>query len=537
VIEDFRWRRARQLVWWTVELLPADLRATALGELGAAGEGPPAAPHVEPVGDTLERLRGADTVLRADAALPSCPDWTGLAAAHAGEPFGRVRRRALIARRDCPDSFVNALLEPWDSLVAGRLTGRRVVPDELLRTVAERIGEIRPSLVRLMLSEHSAAEFIRAVPHLALLVDAVDGYDHNHGAQHRAFWVALGELLAAHCGTDRRRWLAAASNAAIWPGTFANLVRRLDAPNIRTDDPDPRVLAHAPDTVLADIIAALPDPEVGSHWFRRSRDARPLKSMLLARLVEAGVPARPVFALWVYGSHPSSEVRVWAHGHYEHLDTVNNGSAQYNVELRTGLAAKFPHQGAVTDLVAELRACSTAVQAEAVLATQASIPWTVLLDAHRAEPLPSVVACALASRSDFPAALVKALPEKLLELLAYQNPVTARAALADRSIRHRVGLINQLRARGTLADTELTATIRPARDLIDVLYYAAYHQRPDPLLDQYTSMIREAAESAAATESAPPGFWPTLLRLLATDDCTLPELLANAAATGAAPAT
>jgi hypothetical protein len=441
-----------------------------------------------------------------------------------------VQRRALIARRDCPDSFVYTLLEPWDSLVAGRLTGRRVVPDELVRAVAERIGEIRPSLVRLMLSEGSAAEFTRTVPHLALLVDAVDGYDHNHGLQHRAFWVALGEQFAAHCGTDRRRWLAAASNAATWPGTFASLVRRLDAPDIHTSDPDPRVLAHAPDAVLADIVAALPDLEAGSHWFRRSRDASPLKSMLLERLVAAGVPARRVFALWAYGSHPPSAVRVWAHGHYAHLDTVNNSSAEYDVELRTGLAAKYPHHGAVTDLVAELRACTTAVQAEAVLATQASIPWTVLVDAHRAETLPSVVACALASRRDFPAALVEALPEKMLESLAHQNAVTARVALANRSIHHRVGLINRIRAHGTLTDTELTATIRPARELIDVLYYAAYYQRSDPWLDQYTSMICDAAESA------PPGFWPTLLRLLATDDCTLPELLANASAIAVAPA-
>jgi hypothetical protein len=244
-----------------------------------------------------------------------------------------------------------------------------------------------------------------------------------------------------------------------------------------------------------------------------------------------------VFALWVYGSHPLSEVRVWAHGHYEHLDTVNNSSAQYDVELRTGLAAKYPHQGAVADLVADLRGCTTAVQAEAVLATQASIPWSVLVDAHHAEPLPPVVACALASRREFPAALVEALPEKLLELLAYQNPVTARAVLANRTIHHRVGLINRIRAHGTLTDAELTATIRPARDLIDVLYYAAYYQRPDPWLDQYTSMIREAAESAKAAGSEPRGFWPTLLRLLATDGSTLPELLASAAATAVAPAT
>ena len=301
-------------------------------------------------------------------------------------------------------------------------------------------------------------------------------------------------------------------------------MRRLDAPNIRTDDPDPRVLAYAPDAVFADIIAALPDPEAGSHWFRRFRDARPLKSMMLERLVAAGVPPRPVFALWVYGSHPSSEVRVWAHGHDKHLDTVNNSSAQYDVGLRTGLAAKYPHRGAVTDLVAELRASTTVVQAEAVLATQAGIPWTVLVATHHAEPLPSVVACALASRREFPASLVEALPENLLELLAHQNPVTARAALANRSIHHRVGLINQIRAHGTLTDAELTATIRPARDLIDVLYYGAYHQRPDPWLDQYTSMIREAAEP---TGSQPPGFWPTLLRLPATDDGTLPELLAS----------
>jgi len=132
-------------------------------------------------------------VFSADAALPSSPDWAGLAAAHGGVPFGRVQRRALIARRDCPDGFVHALLEPWDSLVAGRLTGRRVVPDGLVGAVGGRIGEIRPSLVRLMPSERSAAEFIRAVPHLALLVDAVDGDDHNHGPRHRAFWVALGD--------------------------------------------------------------------------------------------------------------------------------------------------------------------------------------------------------------------------------------------------------------------------------------------------------------------------------------------------------
>lgn len=506
----------RQLVWWTADLLPDDLRATAFAELAAEGAAPPVTPPVEPIGDTLGRLLATDTVLAADAALPQSPDWPGLAAAHAREPFGRVHARALIARPDCPEEFVFALIEPWDSLVAGRLNGRRAVPDRLVRPVAERLGEIRPSLIRLMLNERTATEFIHVAPRLSGLVDVVNGYDHNHSRQQVAFWNAIGALLAPLCGTDRERWLAAATNVATWPGTFTGLVRRLGTPVLATDDPDLRVLAYAPDTVLADVMATLPDPR-----FRRVRDDRPLKALILERLVTAGVPAREVFALWTYGSFPSTAVHVWAHGHFAHLDTSNHSSACYKVELRTRLAAVlYRDQGPVVDLVAELRACTTAVQAEAILLTQGGIPWPELVEAHQAEPLPGVVACALASRPEFPAELIDALPEYVFMQLAPQNPATARAALANPKSSHRSVLFREIHRHGTLSDDEIFDTARTARDLVT---YLARLDPADPQVERYAATIR------AAAASAPPGFWSAFLRLLPTAESTLGEFLASVA--------
>ncbi|TVT36343.1 hypothetical protein FNH05_25735 [Amycolatopsis rhizosphaerae] len=193
--------------------------------------------------------------------------------------------------------------------------------------------------------------------------------------------------------------------------------------------------------------------------------------------------------------------------------------------MRAGLAVRYPHRGRVVDLVAELRRCLTPIQAEAVLATQTTLPWTGLVEAHQTEPLPKAVLCALAGYADFPAALVGALSEEPLSTFTPRNRATALAAVAALAHRPGIGeLISRIRPMRSLTDAELTAAVRPARDLINYLRILTSPERypADPWLDHYIALVCETARSA------PPGFWTALLDLMPTHDGTVPELLARA---------
>lgn len=367
---------AKRLVGWMVSLLAPDVRSDARAELRAEGLeviGPPAV--TVPTDGLSGRLRSAATVLDGDAVLSTMrqSDWTVLAAEHRQEPFGRVQRRALIARPDCPDALTNALLTPWDSFVAGRLVARRQpVPRWTWQAALARIGEMRPSFLRHVLSDETAEEMILTTPRLDLLVRAVDGYDHNHHKEAQAFWACAGGLLRRHLGADRSVWPAAAAALPSHPGTFANLLRRVEKTPIPVpaEQADLRILAQAPDAVLADAVADLSDPLL-THMERRDlhprRTREHLISMVLDRFVSAGIPPRGLFARWAYTTRSTPATRSWAQGLDPLLDEANKRSAAYDVTLRRLLAAGSPPPGAVSDLVGALRACADPIESEALL--------------------------------------------------------------------------------------------------------------------------------------------------------------------------
>ncbi|WP_440098660.1 hypothetical protein [Streptosporangium sp. H16] len=528
-----------------LRLLSPDVRSVAQAELRAAGLdviGPPAV--TAPADGLSERLRSAATVLDGDVVLSTMrrPDWTVLAAEHRREPFGRVQRRALIARPDCPDALAGALLTPWDSLVAGRLVARRQpVPRWTWQAALTRIGETRPSFLRHVLSDGTVEEMILTTPRLDLLVRAVDGYDHNHHQAARTFWECVGGLLRHRLGTDRSTWPAAAAALPSHPGTFSNLLRRVGrTPGpLPSEQADLRILAHAPDAVLADVIADLPDPLL-AHMERRDLHPRRtrghLTSMVLDRFVSAGIPPRTLFARWAYNTQACTPAtRAWAHGLNPLLDRANERSAAYDVTLRRLLAAGSSPPVAASDLVGALRACADPIESEALLTSvldeNGSPPWRELVDAHHDSALPPHLLCALAAREGFPETLAQALPADLLPILAGQSPAAARTAVtALHHIHNSWGLLQRIRAARVLTDEELLARSRPARQ---ILQYASTLPTSAPSSegkhgDEFLDHCAQLFDTAA--RSAPAGFWPALLELLPAFEGTLPELLDAAAA-------
>jgi hypothetical protein len=536
---------AKRLVRWSVSLLAPDVRDLVPPELRAEGldPGEPPAPATStatmPAGEVGGRLRLAATVLDCDAVLSAArrPDWTALAGEHRREPFGRAQRRALIARPDCPDTLAGALLTPWDPLVAGRLVARQQpVPRWAWRAALARVGEVRPSFLRHVLSGETVEELVLTTPRLDLLVRAVDGYDHNHEQQAQAFWECAGRLLRRRLEADRSAWVAAAAALPSHPGTFAGLLRKLTQRPIAASPAhaDLRILAQAPDAVLAGVIADLPEPllaQMEQRDLRPRRARRHLTSVILDRFVAAGIPPRKVFARWAYGAGCTPATRSWAHGLDPWMDRVNQSSAVYDATLRRLLAAGAPHRGTVTGLVGALRACTGPIETEALLISSfgqdGSPPWRVLIDAHLDMPLPRHLLCALAAREGFPEALARALPADVLPLLAAQSPAAARAAVAALDVMHnRCGLLHRIRAARVIDDEEILAVSRPA---VEIVKYACTLDTPasrtpsgDDLLDHYARLV------TTATRSAPAGFWPALLRLLPAFEGTLPELLTAA---------
>ncbi|WP_285632543.1 hypothetical protein [Actinoallomurus iriomotensis] len=295
----------------------------------------------------------------------------------------------------------------------------------------------------------------------------------------------------------------------------------------RPDEPgraDLRVLAQAPDAVLADVIAGLADPVLEDMYDRdlaRLRTREYLTGMVVDRLVAAGVPPRPVFARWTYGAMATSATRAWAHGLNWMLDQVNESRAGYDVTLRRLLAARLPRPGAVTDLAGALHACAGAVEAEALLTAMygpdGSPPWHGLVLAHHDTPFREPVLCVLAAREGLPAALVEDLPARDLFLLAAHSRAAARVIV---TMLHRTPdsrpLLRRVRAEGFLDDGELVRTTRPARAL---LAYACRPETPGAVIEHCSRLVE------AAARAAPAGFWPALWRSLPAFDGSLPELL------------
>ncbi|MEU1505397.1 hypothetical protein [Kitasatospora sp. NPDC005748] len=547
-----RWRAAQavQLLVWVASLLPPEAHRRAIAELGGAEHvaaeaarvrGPghrPARTDSGPVaagtGGPTAGLRAARSVLECDAVLAAAPvDWPALAAAHRREPFERRQRRALIARRDCPDAFTAELLTPWEPAVANRLVARQQeLPPWAWRPGLARIGELRPSLLRHVLTGENAADLLHATPRVDLLVAAVDGYDHNHRQVH-GFWEAVGVALRAGTGADPRAWRTAAERFPGHRGSLRGLLRGLGRPAAgAAGRPDLRVLVQAPPEVLAALVGRLGDDELAAmaeHPLRRLRTREYFTWTVLDRLHRAGVPPRALFARWalgVYGNGDATAIRAWLHGLDDRLDQFIDHLAHTDAELRRLLAERRPPEPPAADLPARLRRCAGPVEAQAVLDGSRHAcggpPWAELVRAHARTPLPEPVLCVLADRAGFPDELARALPRERLTRLAPHGPATARAALADlRTTSTASDLIERVRRAAVLDDRELLAAIRPAREALR----HGHHLPPQaPGRDAWAARCAELVGRAA--EAAGPGFWRTAAELLPGHDGSLPEFLA-----------
>ncbi|WP_188191625.1 hypothetical protein [Nonomuraea sp. SYSU D8015] len=302
-----------ELIWRLVSWLDAGLRCVAEADLRAEGlvpREPPVAVEAPPI-KVSAALRSRTTVLDCDAVLADGrPDWAELAAEHRRKPFGRVQRRALIARRDCPDELTRALLTPWDSLVAVRLGDRgQPIPRWVWETALARVGETRHTFVRQAVSEEAVREQILATSRLDLFVRAVADVDTPKTAM---FWKGVGGLLRQWLGDDRAAWPTAAAVLTAHTGTFESLLHRIEqTPVARSpQDADLRVLVHAPDALLAEVISELSDEALermgksdrGPGHARNSH----LSSMIVKRIFEASIPPRGVFARWAHAARARS---------------------------------------------------------------------------------------------------------------------------------------------------------------------------------------------------------------------------------------
>ncbi|MFF2045131.1 hypothetical protein ACFVVX_32425 [Kitasatospora sp. NPDC058170] len=543
--------QAVRIVAWLASLMPPDLRDRALLELGDAAldttvdqlpwpgrsrhRARPADGRPGDPGHRIDELRAARTVLECDALLAAAPaPWPALAAAHRRQPFEPAQRRALIARRDCPDEFTAALLTPWDPRVANRLVARQQeLPDWSWRPGLLRIGELRPALLRHVLTGENAADVLSATPRLDLLVRIVDGTDRNHNAQVRVFWTALGTALRAELGPDRQAWLTAATRLPGHRGSLRGLLRGLGRPTAQVLDgdalPDLRVLAQAPAEILGDILARLTDAELNrmaERPLRRLWTAPCLTELVLGRLHGAGVPPRAPFADWARGTYlRTTTTLAWLYGLDEGLDRSTDREAHYDLGLRRLLALRRPPRRPAADPVAELRRCDGPVEAQAVLdgtyGPAGPPPWPELLRAHATAPLPESVLCVLADRTGFPDALAGALPFERLSRLAAHAPATARAVLAQLAETSTSSyLIDRIRRVGVLDDRAVLAAARPAQEALRYVHSLPVETASR---DAWTAVCAESVARAAA--GAGPGFWSALAERLPGFDGPLPRLL------------
>ncbi|MFC7969236.1 tetratricopeptide repeat protein [Streptomyces cinereoruber] len=577
---------------WAAGLLPPPARARAVAELDATGLSVAAAPFypvrhgmraalhdTRPVDERqgpsgrelVAALRSVETAVDGDRLLDAARvDWDVLAAAHARDPFPSVPSRALIARRDCPDPFIVALLTPWRVEVANRIAARQKnrtgpaerrsayrahtaplvhchdLSDEIRKVLLPHVSHLRTPLLRLLLAPGKAREVVRATARLDRLLAAVDHGDHGHLPRIQAFWDAVGAELRDTLGEDRTAWTAVARRLTRHKGSLRELLDTLGdpVPGSRKHGPDLRVLIQAPPSVLTAIVADLDDAALERAAERyvgddRVRTADGLLVTALAQLERAGVAPRRPFARWAHGAlaHRPGELAevAWLYGGSPDLDGSLIRLARLRPDLRRRLAAAHAQPPPAVDPVAELREQHDAVRAQLVLDSSCpdDTPWPRLLEAHAAEPLPEPVLWVLASRPGFPAVLARALPGARTEDLAAQGADAARHALAHLAGRSPGDVLDHLhastagatihsiRARGTLDDRTVLDTARPAA--VPLLYGRGLLPG-DRSRDAWNSACAELFTDAARRFG--PGFWHCLAHRLPICEGTLPELLA-----------
>ncbi|MFF8265505.1 tetratricopeptide repeat protein [Streptomyces virginiae] len=570
-------------------LLPPAEGARAAAELSTTGLAAAAVPFLPvvceknrgsdalPAGQMIVALRTARTVLDCDALLDAAPvNWDVVAAAHAREPFSSTPSRALIARRDCPEALTVALLTPWRLEVADRLAARQKarpvprvnrppgrqwahpprmpryeLPDAVRDLLTPRLSDLRTPLLRLMLTEGRTREVVCATTRLDRLLAAVDYGDSGHTEKLYAFWDTVGAELRTALGEDRKAWMTAAERLPWHKGSLHGLLDGLDepTPNSQRRPPDLRVLVQAPPRLLAAIIADLDDESLeqaadACTGPRGVRMGRALLATALSKLEAAGVPPRRLFARWARISldswNPGSRnlaAAGWLYGLDEELDEGLVRLTHTHDVLRRRLTAAQPQRPPAKDLVAELRANPGPVQAQLILDISCAedTPWTQLVEAHTAEPLPDSVLWVLAARPGFPAALTPSIsPNRLsgeLSDLAVQGPDAARVALArlsdfqptlnERHYNAARWTIQAVRSARMLDDPTVLATVQPAGA---VLLYGRDLSPDAPDRDSWNKLCSELLTAAASRFG--PGFWRVLASRLPTFEGTLPELLA-----------
>ncbi|MCO8272684.1 hypothetical protein M1L60_18995 [Actinoplanes sp. TRM 88003] len=447
----------------------------------------------------VEALRAARSVLEADQVLAEPPalDWPAILAAHHAEPFERIALRAVAGRGDCPAELLRTT--PFDvALTRGRAPSspprQEAVPREVVFAALARIGEVRPTFFGEVTTSVSVDEMITATTRFDLLVRARPGL----------FWPAVGRQVRPALGRSPSRWLAAAANLPTHRGSLRGFLRKLD-----DTVPDPltvnlHLLAQAPDAVIAAIL---------DSW-----DDETLEQLAGADLVQRGLRAgarpRYMFGWWRPRLNDDHDhMTLWPAIGGAILEGDITLQAEKRLALRRRLVWSRPVDGSwtrrgerrpapqwtggnapadrdpATDLVAELRSCRTALQAEAVLCAtlpdDAEPDWPELTAAHRARPLPSGVVRALADRPGFPAALLDALADHHLTELFEHHHGAARTALR-RLPWNRIDLsptftrVVPAITNGTLTPADIVALAHPARDVLDWMLIDRPPRSPDP---------------------------------------------------------
>ncbi len=531
-------------------------------------------------GDLVELLRAATCVQAADLVLAEEGglDWPRLAEAHRTRAFGRVQRRALIGRADCPGPMAALLLDPFDPLVAGRgspavdifttphasQAGR--YPPQVVLAAVSRVGEVRHAFFHhaLLFGGFPAEQMLTTARRIDLLT-AVFAYRTRWSCPAvEIFWPALGVLLRARLGRRGAAWWFVATRILRYRGGLDSLLARACSGDVAdeastVDMPELQVLAQAPGPVIAELLDGLPDSILDRlatvpSWWRRPR-------AVLARTgLAAGARLRREYAHWIREAHDGGPdvdtvVRLLPVAAGTLLAADLDLRVRWDVRLRRRLAQLCA--GAVEysgDLPGALYSCTDPVGAEAVLAAalpdHARPPWASLIAAHAARPLPVPVLCALADRAGFPPQLAADLPSDVLREIACRSRIAALQALGRNPLRPgflTATQLDRLVLDGLVTIAEVFNLVRPAAPVL-AWALAPVTVPDDPAVDlglppphhndtntaRSRALVRSAARTALApmyTQGDPERLGDELARLLPTFSGTVSDLLARVATT------